>query len=412
MKGMKKALPFGLAAIFAFGVLGYLLFGSSPPMTDMGGRSGPTEIKGRIPRVKDDPLAPVGNIEASRRATINVDKAEASAEQVHVSPPVINQKVDLGLKPLQEAEIPKGQSLPAVRDASGVSLPSVQPPQIIYTQAQPQINVQASQQTVTEQITAVLDTRSRVGMISFKTPAAREPVQSVPINPANSGTNTANAINIARHMVLPPGYQSVIAAKPGDVFSASLDLGFNSDDPRGLPIFATIYDYRLNGQPGPLHGARLMGNITYAQEQASVTFTQMTLADGRTAQTKAMAVSASTMRAGVATDVDRHLLERYGALFATSLLQGIGQAGQTLIGNNRSTYYDPVTGLYSTAAQGVNWGQVAMATVQPIGQNLTSALGNNFNRPPTISASALQDVGIVFLQPVTVPMSMMNTATR
>ncbi|KTS19235.1 hypothetical protein NS228_28510, partial [Methylobacterium indicum] len=79
-------------------------------------------------------------------------------------------------------------------------------------------------------------------------------------------------------------------ARAGDTVYASLDQGFNSDDPQA-PIFATIYDVDGAQRAGPLHGVRLIGQIVYSTNQAAIQFTQLVLLDGRQYPLKAYAIS-------------------------------------------------------------------------------------------------------------------------
>ena len=55
----------------------------------------------------------------------------------------------------------------------------------------------------------------------------------------------------------------------------------------------------------------------------------------------------------------------------------------------------------------MDWSQVGLATLAPLGQNLSSALASSFNRQPTKSARGGPngwEVGVVFLESVTIPM--------
>ncbi len=132
-------------------------------------------------------------------------------------------------------------------------------------------------------------------------------------------------------------------ARAGDTVYASLDQGFNSDDPQA-PIFATIYDVDGAQRAGPLHGVRLIGQIVYSTNQAAIQFTQLVLLDGRQYPLKAYAISPRDARTGISRDVDDHAFERYAGLFAAALVQGAGQAGQLLLQTSRNVAIDPATG--------------------------------------------------------------------
>ncbi|MEW6436179.1 MAG: DotG/IcmE/VirB10 family protein [Pseudomonadota bacterium] len=198
-----------------------------------------------------------------------------------------------------------------------------------------------------------------------------------------------------------PRLQHFVIARPGDTVYATIDRGFNSDDPQA-PILATIHDVDQVGVQGPLDNVRVMGNIVYSNSQASLEFNIGYLPDGRAIPIRAMAISEDTARSGVAKNVDTHDLQRYGMLLLGALVQGAGNVGQTLLQNNEQVQVDPNTGLV-TASQKVVPYQVGLAAALPAGQALTAVAAQGFNRPPTISGPAGMGIALVFLTPVAVP---------
>ncbi|KQU05145.1 hypothetical protein ASG60_00135 [Methylobacterium sp. Leaf469] len=191
-------------------------------------------------------------------------------------------------------------------------------------------------------------------------------------------------------------------ARAGDTVYASLDQGFNSDDPQA-PIFATIYDVDGAQRPGPLHGVRLIGQIVYSSNQAAIQFSQMVLNDGRQFPLKAYAISARDARTGVSNDVDQHVFERYAGLFAGALIQGAGQAGQLLLQGNRNIAIDPGTGLAVSSQGGGIRTQAAIGALLPLGQAATAIGAQNFNKPATIAGAPGMGIGVVFLEPPALP---------
>ncbi len=169
--------------------------------------------------------------------------------------------------------------------------------------------------------------------------------------------------------------------------------------PRGLPIFATVRDPGRDGVPGPLDGARLMGQVSYSQSNAVVTFHTL-VARGRTVQIQAMAVSESDARAGIAKDVDNHTFERYAALFGASLLQGAGEVGQLLVDQSRNFDYYPDLGAYRSRGTDINRTAAGMGVLRPVGDELTSATKSGFNQPPTITSPSGMGIGVIFTQPL------------
>lgn len=199
-----------------------------------------------------------------------------------------------------------------------------------------------------------------------------------------------------------PGERLYAVARAGDTVYASLDQGFNSDDPQA-PIFATVYDVDGAGQSGPLHGIRLIGQIVYSTNQAAIQFTQIVLVDGRQYPLKAYAISPRDARTGVSRDVDDHAFERFAGLFAGALIQGAGQAGQLLLQTNRNLVIDPVTGFAASSPGGGLRTQAALGALLPLGQTATAVGAQNFNKPATIAGAPGLPIGVVFLEPPALP---------
>ncbi|MBZ4138381.1 hypothetical protein JYG56_23295, partial [Escherichia fergusonii] len=97
-----------------------------------------------------------------------------------------------------------------------------------------------------------------------------------------------------------------------------------------------IYDPARGTRNGPLTGMRLVGQISYSDNQAAISFTQIVTNTGAQFPVTAIAVSESQARTGIAADVDKHTLQRYSGLFLSSIIQGVGQVGQQLVQNNRN----------------------------------------------------------------------------
>ncbi len=207
-----------------------------------------------------------------------------------------------------------------------------------------------------------------------------------------------------------PQEQRYLIARPGDTVYATLDRGFNSDDPQA-PIFATIRDVDQAGVQGPLDNVRMIGNIVYSSSQGTIQFNMGYLPDGRPLPVKAIAISEDTARTGVAKDVDSHDLERYGSLLFGSLVQGAGTVGQTLLQNNQQVQVDPNTGLI-TETQKVSPYQAGLAAALPVGQALTAVAAQGFNRPATISGPAGMGIALVFLDSVAVPADLLYARSR
>lgn len=196
-----------------------------------------------------------------------------------------------------------------------------------------------------------------------------------------------------------------VIIREGDIRYATLLYGYNSDDAQQAPIFATLHDFGDDGGQSYLDGARLMGVLKLSRESAVIEFTKVIHRDGRTFPISAIAVSPDLDRIGVAGRVNRHTVARYGSLFLAGLLQGAGQAGQLLLDTNKGGGTTIIIGDGSSSGGSTSslsdGEKVALASLLPIGEQLSGAAQQGFNRPPTISAPAGFGMGIVFLEPVT-----------
>ena len=198
---------------------------------------------------------------------------------------------------------------------------------------------------------------------------------------------------------------AVVLARNGDLLFAQLVYGFNSDDVRGLPIYATITDYLPNGTIGPLNGARVHGQVAYSSRNAAIIFDTLVLQNGREFPISAIAVS-NDGGTGIADRVNRHTLARYGSLFLAGIIQGVGEVAQIRLApadNSGSTVIINDGG----GTVNVNGNddeptdqEIIAGALAPVGRNLTVVASAGFNRPPTISAPAGMPFAIVFLSTV------------
>lgn len=182
--------------------------------------------------------------------------------------------------------------------------------------------------------------------------------------------------------------------KAGAVLFAVLDTTANSDYPDS-PIMATVVD-------GKYKGAKLLGKlvttkgVTGQMDRISLTFTRMDTDDWITSKTiQAYAIDPDTARTVMASKVDYHMLQRFGAIMATSFLVGyasaITNAGTTTTGLGGTSSSHPE--LSPTEKLAVGLGQ--------IGQNLGQMTQNYINRPPTVKVDSGVGLGILFMADVT-----------
>ena len=180
----------------------------------------------------------------------------------------------------------------------------------------------------------------------------------------------------------------------GDVLFAVVDTAVNSDEPG--PILATVVS-------GPLTGAKLIGSFTLPPNADKMVISFNTLsvpgASG-SVSIHAFAIDPNTARTALSSETNHHYLTRYSSLFASTFLEGFGNAFQsadttitiggtggttdTTVSNGvgRSALENAVIGL---ATVGKAWGQVAQ---------------QGMSRPTTVQVYSGTGIGVLFTQDV------------
>lgn len=189
----------------------------------------------------------------------------------------------------------------------------------------------------------------------------------------------------------------VVLARAGDLVYARLMFGFNSDDTKGMPIYAIVSDMLDDGSEGPLHNARVEGRVSYTTEQATISFNRILLPDGRDIAMTGMAISADAARTGVAQKVNKHRLWNYGALFLSGLMEGVGNVVTAKLENSGDTIViNTGDGTTSTNSDTVTDGEMLAGALGPVGEKFSNEIERG-RRATTMSAPAGYIFGIVFL---------------
>lgn len=198
-----------------------------------------------------------------------------------------------------------------------------------------------------------------------------------------SGTNTA-ATNANTPALI----------KAGTILFAVLDTQANSDYPDS-PIMATIVD-------GKYKGAKLLGKLVTAKsvsgqlDRISLNFTLMNKDEWpKSKAITAYAIDPDTARLVLASDVDYHYLKRFGAIMATSFVQGYSSA---ILNEGTST-----TGIFGTSTTNpqLSPGNKIAVGIGQIGQTLGSVTQNYVNIPPTVKVDSGVGLGILFMDDLT-----------
>jgi intracellular multiplication protein IcmE len=189
--------------------------------------------------------------------------------------------------------------------------------------------------------------------------------------------------NQQRSRFTPPATGSIIYSK--------LIGRINSDAPG--PVVAEILQ-------GPFSGARLLGSFVPSEAGVLIKFSTMTVAYKEDGEEKtdvvpiqAVAVDTEYLGTAMATDIDTHMFARVASAFATSFLQGLGQAvaqsGSTTTNNGLST--QTTNPVYSARNQLYIAGGAASGAVGNI-------IDQSFaNKKPTITVDADTPFGLLFL---------------
>lgn len=179
-----------------------------------------------------------------------------------------------------------------------------------------------------------------------------------------------------------------IMAQTGSMLYAILDLEANSDS--SPFVQATVVG-------GPYDGAKLQGGFTPLGEALEITF-QTLVYDG-TYAIDAIAVNPDQPKVGLATEVNKHYLSRFGGLFAAAALRGAGEevkrSGSTTVVNlNGGTAID--------SRERAGGREIGFSALGEVGLEAANVLRDGINRPPTIKVAAGTPVGVIFRQDWTV----------
>ncbi|MFG0171994.1 type IVB secretion system protein DotG/IcmE [Legionella pneumophila] len=191
------------------------------------------------------------------------------------------------------------------------------------------------------------------------------------------------------------GAQNQAIIKTGDIMFAVLDTSVNSDEPG--PILATIVT-------GKLKGSKLIGsfNLPSNADKMVITFNTMSIPGAeKTISISAYAIDPNTARTALASRTNHHYLMRYGSLFASSFLQGFGNAFQSA--NTTITIGGTGGGNNITVANGVGRSTLENAVIglATVGKAWSQQAQQLFNTPTTVEVYSGTGLGILFTQDVT-----------
>ena len=181
--------------------------------------------------------------------------------------------------------------------------------------------------------------------------------------------------------------------KAGTILFAVLDTGINSDEQS--PILATVVQ-------GKLAGAKLLGNFQRVEKKVILQFGVLNVPHVSTSiGINAVAIDPDTAHTVLATNVDSHYLLRFGSMFASSFISGLGQAIQTSGSATTTTIGTGGVSQQNTFPQ-LNTTQKALVALGNVGQQIGNMLSPIFNTPPTVEVKSGTSMGILIMSDLSV----------
>jgi len=344
---------------FGSGPVGTPSAQGSAPVTEVYKKELDQDDRARVEEAKAKggsaiPTVVIGNQAAQTPLIIKEDELEPR-EPPQVSPP----------------------SAPVIEQKPVIMAPAV-PATPIVTPAGPQVPVGPSVENLAKYMGDITRKTYAVAEVQYMytaPPAASNP-QSAPSAPA------AGAAARASRVPLPMA---------GDVLYAQIEGRANSDAPG--PVTAKILQ-------GPLAGATLIGTFSTGRDALVISFDKLAVkkVDGEdvneVVDIKAVAVDTKYRGTALATEVDRHLLQKIGIGLAASFAEGFGRAVSQR--NSTSTYRSD--GSYTTSTSDLS----AKDELMSAGGHAIASTGNILmdefgRRPTTIIVDAETPIGVLFL---------------
>ncbi len=205
-----------------------------------------------------------------------------------------------------------------------------------------------------------------------------------------SGVSGQNGQRVRDNNVPTNNNTAKALVKAGDVIFAVIDTSVNSDEPG--PILATVISGRFKG-------AKLIGSFSLPQnaQKMIISFNTMSVAGAKSSTSiGAVAIDANTARTALSSSTDNHTLYRYGNLFASSFLEGMGGAFQSA--NTSVTVGGTGGGDNFTIANGVDRSvlQNTVIALGDVGKAWGQVAQQNFNTPATVQVYSGTGIGVLF----------------
>ena len=178
----------------------------------------------------------------------------------------------------------------------------------------------------------------------------------------------------------------------GDIMFAVVDTAVNTDEPG--PILATIVT-------GSFKGGKLIGsfNLPSNADKMVVSFNTLTMPGApKSLSISAFAIDPNTGRTALSSEADHHYLERYGSLFASTFLEGFGNAFQSA---DTTIQVGGTGGVTNTTVQnGIGRSALENAVIglATVGKAWAQVAQQNMSRPTTVQLYSGTAIGVLFTQ--------------
>ncbi|MBT4884977.1 MAG: hypothetical protein HON55_02370, partial [Legionellales bacterium] len=157
---------------------------------------------------------------------------------------------------------------------------------------------------------------------------------------------------------------------------------------------------------GDLTGSKLLGSFKTSGESIVLSFNTLSSSIfPNSLSINTVAISQETARTALASSVDNHYLYKYGMLFASSFLSGLGSAisssGATV--STASSSSDS-NGLWTVSSADLSAGQEIAVALGAVGTKIGDQTSAIFaNTPTTVKVNAGTGMGILFMKDFIMP---------
>lgn len=199
----------------------------------------------------------------------------------------------------------------------------------------------------------------------------------------NANNNNVNAT--VQPSVNTKVQQEVVAIQAGTILNAVLETSINSDEPS--PIRARIVS-------GEFKNSILIGQMTKSGEKVVVQYNRISIPNApKSYAISAVAVDPNTSRTALATDVDRHLFQRYVIGLAASFVKGYAEA---ISRQNTVTTISPL-GSIIVDQSALDTKQINRAALGEVGKSVAEDVKKDTDRGPTIHVDAGIAIGVLLM---------------